>query len=198
MSRAKRSQSPELILETWAPNSISAVTLCPSITGASLDHPTRQAIGPGFKNRMAGAVSLGSVCLAAFILSGLCSMLGWECMGPTAGWSGLCWQGLGHIPLVPPDWFKADAGVGHSLAMWPHPWHLKHWREFGSHLLAMPSLLVTWLLWLLLPVPWLPVPCPICKCNGVDIFTNKHINLYYLCLIPFIIKSYGTKVISTP
>ena len=30
------------------------------------------------------------------------------------------------------------------------PWHLKHWREFWSPLLAMPSLLVL--------VPWLPCP----------------------------------------
>ena len=36
------------------------------------------------------------------------------------------------------------------------------------------------------------------KCNRVDIFTNKHINLYYFCLLSFIIKSYGTKTISIP
>ena len=47
----------------------------------------------------------------------------------------------------PLGWVKAITGVGHSLTMWHHPWHLKHWREFGSHKLAVPSLLalVTWL-----------------------------------------------------
>ena len=40
--------------------------------------------------------------------------------------------GVSHIPLVPLGWFKAYAGVGHSLAIWPYPWHLKHWWEFGS------------------------------------------------------------------
>ena len=47
--------------------------------------------------------------------------------------------------------------------MWPHTWHLKHQRGFGSHLLALHSLLVPvpWLLWLLLTVPWPPVPCPV-------------------------------------
>ena len=35
-------------------------------------------------------------------------------------------------------------------------------------------------------------------CNGVDLFTNKHINPYYFCLISFIMKSYGTKTISIP
>ena len=40
--------------------------------------------------------------------------------------------------------------------------------------------------------------CPSYSCNGVDLFTNKHINLYYFCLISFIIKSYETKMISIP
>ena len=43
------SQNPELMLETCAPKSINAVTLCPStITEALLDHPTRQARGSGW------------------------------------------------------------------------------------------------------------------------------------------------------
>ena len=36
----------------------------------------------------------------------------------------LGWLGVGCIPSVPPRWFKADAGVGHSQAIWHHPWHL--------------------------------------------------------------------------
>ena len=36
---------------------------------------------------------------------------------------GGCHQpGVGNIPSVLPGWFKVDAGVGHSLAMWHHPW----------------------------------------------------------------------------
>ena len=64
-------------------------------------------------------------------------------------WGSFHWQGVSHIPSVPLDCFKVDAGVGHSLAMQPHLWHLKHWRDFGSCLLAVPSLLgpVPWLLW---------------------------------------------------
>ena len=47
--------------------------------------------------------------------------------------------GKPHSLSVSPGWFKADAGVGHYLAMWPHPWHLKHWRECGSwHLATLP------------------------------------------------------------
>ena len=108
---------------------------------------------------MTRVVSLRPDYWAALMLSGLSAKLWWEYMGPTATWGSFCWQGVSCIPLVPPVWFKADAWVGHSLAMWPHPWHLKHWREFGSHLLAVPSLLVLvpWLPWPLLPVP-LPLP----------------------------------------
>ena len=73
------------------------------------------------------------------MLAGFCPGLGWKCTGPTADWDGFCWWGVSCIPLVPLGWFKANAGLGHSLAMWPHPWHLKHWREFGSHLLAVLS-----------------------------------------------------------
>ena len=69
-SRAKSLQNPELIVETWAPESINAVTFCLSmITGASLDHPTRWATGSGFKNGTAGAVSHGPVCQAGWSLS---------------------------------------------------------------------------------------------------------------------------------
>ena len=41
-------QKWELMLETWGPKSISAVISCPSaITGVSLEHPTKWAIGSG-------------------------------------------------------------------------------------------------------------------------------------------------------
>ena len=67
------------------------------------------------------------------------------------------------FPQFPPDWFKADAGVGNSLAMWPHPWHLKHWREFDpTYWLCPPSLCpVPWLFWPLPLVPWPPAPYPV-------------------------------------
>ena len=51
---------------------------------------------------MAGAVSLGPVCLAAFMPAGLCLESGWEWVGPTAGWGSFCQQGVSHIPSVPP------------------------------------------------------------------------------------------------
>ena len=103
-SRIKSSQNPELILETWAPESINSVTFCPSmITGASLDHPTRQATGSGFKNGMTGAVYHGSVCQAAIMWAGLCPGLGWECMRPTVGWGNFCQLRVSCIPSVPPQ-----------------------------------------------------------------------------------------------
>ena len=120
------SQNPELMLEFCAPESINAVTFCLStITGASLDHPNRWATGSGFKKGMTGAASCRPVHQATFMLAGLHPELGWECEGPTVGWGNCCQQGVTHIPS---GWLKAVAGVGHSLAMWPHPWHLKHWR----------------------------------------------------------------------
>ena len=50
---------------------------------------------------MAGAVTLGPVHVAAFILAGLCQGSGWKCAGPTAGWGSFCQQGVSHIPSVP-------------------------------------------------------------------------------------------------
>ena len=93
-SRVKGSQKPELILETWEPKLITAVSFCPSmITGASLDHPTRWGTGSGFKNGMAGVVSHRPVHWAALMLACLCLGLEWECAGPTVGWGGFCWWG---------------------------------------------------------------------------------------------------------
>ena len=87
------------------------------------------------------------------------------------GWglllAGVAFTGGGepHSLSSPPHWLKADAGVGHSLAMWSHPLYLKHWREFGSNLLAVPSflVLVSWLPCPLLPFPVPPAPCPVGK-----------------------------------
>ena len=64
-------------------------------------------------------------------------MLGAYCLAVVA----VTGEGMGHIPLVPPNWFKAVAVVGHSFAIWPYPWHLKHWRKLGSLLLVVPSCL---------------------------------------------------------
>ena len=42
----------------------------------------------------------------------------------------------------PMDWLKVLPGVGHSWAIWPQPWHLKHWESWGPFcwlcLLAYP------------------------------------------------------------
>ena len=80
-------------------------------------------------------------------------------LAATVGCCGWHQQSLGHIPLVPPGWFNALAGVGHSQAIWPQPWHLKHQRELGSLLLVVPSclslspwLFYPWSLLILVPV----------------------------------------------
>ena len=62
------------------------------ITGVSLDCPTWQAMGSGFKNGMTGVVSHGLVHQATFMLTGLCLGMGWECTGPTVGWGSCHWQ----------------------------------------------------------------------------------------------------------
>ena len=54
------------------------------------------------------------------------------CLVLAGGWATFSW--------FSPDWFKDFAGVTHSQAMWPQPWHLKHWRELGSFLFEVPSL----------------------------------------------------------
>ena len=101
--RVMLSQNWELMLETCDPELIKAVILCPStITGASLDHPTRQAIGSLFKKGTIGSASHGTVCWAAFMLAGLSPESGWECEGPTVGWGGYYQWGVSHIPLAPP------------------------------------------------------------------------------------------------
>ena len=153
----------ELTLKTCAPKPINAVTFCTStMMGASLEHPTSQAIVSDFKNGTVGVASCGSVHWAIFILASLGLGLGWECEGPIVGW-GIChWWGLATFPQFLLGWIKANAVVGHSLAIWPHPWHLKHWTEWVS----VTSYTIPLTLGLQLPwsQPWLPVPstpCPV-------------------------------------
>ena len=104
-----------------------------------LDHPTRWAFGSGFRNGTSGVTSCGLVCWAVFILASLGLRSGWECERPIPGQSRCHWQQVGYISLVPPGWFKAGTGVGHSLAILLQPWHLKPWRECGSQQPAAPS-----------------------------------------------------------
>ena len=72
---------------------------------------------------------------------------------------------MSHIPLVPTGWFKSQcwdrAFPGHVAP----PWHLKHYREFGSQLLAVLFLLglVPWL-----PCPLLPFPVPLSHAQWVS------------------------------
>ena len=79
---------------------------------------------------------------------------GRECWRSTVG---CCWQGVGpHSLGSPPVWFKNLSGMAHSQAMWPQPWHWKHWSELGSFLfevLPCPSL-GPWAF----PWPWPVVP----------------------------------------
>ena len=110
---------------------------------------------------------------------------GRECWRFTVG---CCWWGLGCIPLVPPVWFNDLVGVAHSWAMWPQPWHLKHYSELGSFLfeiLPWPSLdpwVFPWL-WPVVPVPWLedmlwaemdcPKPVwPLCELGQLGVFLS--------------------------
>ena len=117
------------MLETCAPKSINMVTLYPSTNMvASLDHPTRWAVGSWFKKGMPGVAYHGPVHQPTFMVPGLGLGSRWECEGLLLAEAAVV-VGVSHIPS---GWFKANAGVGHSLAMWPHPWHIRHWREFGS------------------------------------------------------------------
>ena len=70
--------------------------------------------------------------------------------------------GWATFPWFPLDWFKVLAGLGHSWTIWPQPWHLKHWREQGFLLLAVPPclslapwLFCPWSLLVVVPALWL-------------------------------------------
>ena len=99
ISSASSSQNWELTLETCTLESISAMVSCPSInTGALLEHPTKHAIHSEFM-KGTGATSGHPFCQTTFsrVSFGLGSGREW--------WRftvGCCWEGLGHIPSVPP------------------------------------------------------------------------------------------------
>ena len=52
------------------------------------------------------------------------------------------WGGFDHIPLGPPSLFNGAAGVVHSRAIWPQPWHLKHCQAP-----CVPSCTLVWVFW---------------------------------------------------
>ena len=165
-SRAERWQKPELILETSAPESISAVTFCPStITGASLDHLTGNRI---WAQEWNGWGSFSGVCSSGCLhVSWFMSWVG------VAMCKAYCWLGQlslaggwATFPQIPLDWFKADG------------------RAFPCHMappLAPKALEGIWVppISCALPpcasplatlatalVPWLLVPCPVSKLWG--------------------------------
>ena len=95
-------QNPELTLETCAPELINAITFCLStMMGASLDCPTRWAIGSEFKNWMAWFTSYGLVHWAIFILANLGLGLVWDCGGLLLPQVAVTSGEVSHIPSVP-------------------------------------------------------------------------------------------------
>ena len=66
--------------------------------------------------------------------------------------------GWAAFPQFPLDQFKVLVGLAHSQAIWPQPWQLKHCRELGSFLSAVPSLhpwlFCPWGILVVVPVPW--------------------------------------------
>ena len=147
------------MLETWAPKSISMIISCLStITGTSLECPTKHAMGSGLRKGI--EVTSGCPFLwATFIVAGLVWGQGWNAGGlllaVAAGASG----GWATFPQFPLDRFKVLAGVAHSQAMWPQPWHLKLWRKLVSFLFQVPSLdpcmFGPWPLVVVVPMPCL-------------------------------------------
>ena len=81
-------------------------------------------------------------------------------------WGAYCWLlwlvlvgDWAAFPEFPHDWLKLWLDWDIPKPYGPQPWHLKHWRDLGSLLLASHLVLVTWLFfpWFLLivvPVPW--------------------------------------------
>ena len=120
-----------------------------------LECPTKQAMGLGLR-KGTGVTSDHPFFWSPFIVVGLGLGPGREFWGPTVGCCGWCWWAA--FPQFPLDWFNVLAGVAHSQAIWPQPWHLKHWRELQSFLLALSSLgswvFCPWCLLLVVPVPW--------------------------------------------
>ena len=135
--RVSSSQNWAFMLDT--PESVKAVTSCPSIiTGASLECPTRCAMGSGLRN------GIGATCChPPSLLPSYGSV--WDqgqggnvaiyWLWVVAGWT--------TFPWFPSSLFNGFARVAHSLAIWPQPWHLKHCRVLES-----------FTFWVL---PWAPV-----------------------------------------
>ena len=90
----------ELTLETWAPESISAMVSCTSIiTGALLEHPTKWAMGSGLR-KGTGATSGCSLFWAAFSTVNFGLGSGRECWRFTVG---CCWWGVESHSLSSPQ-----------------------------------------------------------------------------------------------
>ena len=120
--RVIHSQTPELTLETWAPEIDLSSHLLPLYNYRGLIGLSNQVDNwVRIQNGMTGAASCGPVHWAAFILAGLCLQSGWEYEGPNIGWGSFCQQGVSHIPSVPPMLVKAITGVGHPWPCCPTP-----------------------------------------------------------------------------
>ena len=97
-------QNHELTPETCTPKSVNVITFCPStMMGVSLDCPTRQVIGSGFRKRMAGVTSHLPLYLAVFIFAGPGLGSGWECRGLIIAFSG-CYQLRGGLHSLGSPW----------------------------------------------------------------------------------------------
>ena len=68
--------------------------------GVLLGHPTRQAIGSGFKTGTVGVTPHRPVCQVALILISPGLGLGWECGGLLLSWVAVT-SGVGCITSVP-------------------------------------------------------------------------------------------------
>ena len=98
---ARSLQNWELTLDTWAPESISVVISCLStITGASLECPTKQAMGSGFRKGQGWPLVFFWATLS-MVSFGLGS--GREHWGPTVGCCGRCQWEVGPQSLSSPQ-----------------------------------------------------------------------------------------------
>ena len=134
--RVSSLQNWALMLNTWAPELIKAVTSCLSIiTGASLECPTRCAMRSGLRN------GIGATCCHAFLLSAFMRVsFGLESGRECCEFIGCSWQGVWlHSLGSPCPCLMALLELHTPLAIWPQPWHLKHCRALGSFLFwALP------------------------------------------------------------
>ena len=150
----RSSQNLALTLDTWAPKSIKAMVSHPftsywGLIGAP--YQTHYWIRVEKWNR-------GNFQSSSFLS---CLHLGQFGFRVREGMMWIyCWLllvgGFATSPWFPPSLFNILAGVAHSLAIWPQPWHLKHWSElesFAFSILPWPSLG----LWVF-PLPWGTVP----------------------------------------